>query len=141
MVERERLILEEHQHEDGEDGQGEELLDHLQLPEVERTAILDETDAVGRHHETVLDQGDAPAEQDNHRQRELAEPSGALQLQVTVPRERHEDIRTNQEQECVYTFHIYIIILLRIGWESTPETDGKNNFFIVLRIEKKVSSL
>ena len=97
MVESERLILEEDQHEDGEDGQREELLDHLELPEVERTAVLDEADTVGGHHEAVFDQGDAPAEKNDHRQRELAEPSGALQLQVTVPRERHKDIRTNQE--------------------------------------------
>lgn len=97
MVEGEGLLLEKHQHEDGEDGQREELLDHLELPEVERTAVVDETDAVGRHHETVFDQGDAPAEKDDHRQRELAEPCGALQFQVTVPRKRHEDIRTNQE--------------------------------------------
>jgi len=106
MIDREGLVLEEYQHEDGEDGQRKELLDHLELPEVERTAILDEADAVGGHHEAVLDQRNAPAEEDDHRQRELAEPSRALQLQVTVPRERHEDIRTNQKQERINSFHI-----------------------------------
>ena len=78
MVESKGLILEEEQHEDGEYSQGEELLNHLELPEVERTAIFNEADAVGRHHEAVLDQGDAPTEKDDHRQRELAEPSRAL---------------------------------------------------------------
>lgn len=97
MVEGEGLLLKKHQHEDGEDGQREKLLDHLELPEVERTAILDEADAVGRHHKTVFDQSDTPTEEDDQWQRELAEPRGALQFQVTVPSERHEDIRTNQE--------------------------------------------
>ena len=50
-----------------------------------------------RHHETVLDQRDTPAEEDDQRQRELAEPSRALQFQMTVPCERHENIRTGQQ--------------------------------------------
>ena len=120
MVERERLVLEKQQHEDGEDGQREELLNHLELPEVEGTAILDEADTVGGHHKAVLDQSDAPTEKDDHRQRELTEPSGALQFQVTVPRKRHEHVRTNQQQKCVNTFHIFIIILIVIGWERAP---------------------
>lgn len=97
MVECERLVLEEKQHEYGEDGEREELLDDLELPQVERAAVVDEADAVGRHHEAVLDQRDAPAEKNDHRQRKLAEPGRALQLQMTVPRKRHEDIRTNQQ--------------------------------------------
>ena len=95
VVVGERLVLEEDEHEDGEDGQGEEFLDDLELPEVERTAVFDEADAVGRHHETVLDECDAPAEENHQGQRELAEPRRALQLQVTVPRERHEHVRTD----------------------------------------------
>ena len=101
MVDGEGLILEEDQHEDGEDGQREELLDHLELPEVERTAILDEADAIGGHHKAILDQRDTPTEENHHRKRQLAEPGRALQLQVTVPCERHEDIRTNEKQECI----------------------------------------
>ena len=78
MIEGERLVLEEDQHKNGEDGQREELLNHLELPEVERTAILDESYAIGGHHETVFDQRDTPTEEDDHRQREFAEPSRAL---------------------------------------------------------------
>lgn len=97
MVVGERLVLEEQQHEKGEDRQRQELLDHLELPKVERASVVEEADPVGRHHEAILDKGDAPAEQDDQWQRELAEPCRALQLQVTVPRERHEHIRTDQQ--------------------------------------------
>ena len=97
MVDCEGLLLEKYQHEDGEDGQREELLNHLELPEIERTAILDEANAVGGHHKTVFDQGDAPTEKDYHWQRELAEPCRALQLQMTVPCKRHKHVRTNQK--------------------------------------------
>ena len=96
MVDREGLVLEEDQHEDREDGQREELLDDLELPEVERTAVVDEADTVGRHHETVFDQRDSPAEENHHRKGELAEPCGVLKTQVAVPRKGHENIRTNQ---------------------------------------------
>lgn len=111
MVDGEGLILEEDQHEDGEDGQREELLDDLELPEVERTAVVNEANTVGRHHETVLDQRDTPAEENHHRERQFAEPGCTLQFQMTVPRECHEHIRTYQQQKCIYTFHIYNTIL------------------------------
>ena len=97
MVEGEGMVFEEDEHEHGEDGQREELLDDFELPEVERAAVFDEADTVRRHHEAVLDQRDTPAEEDDQRQRELAEPSRALQLQMTVPCERHENIRTGQQ--------------------------------------------
>lgn len=110
MVDGEGLVLEENQHEDGENGQREELLDHFQLPEVERSAVFNESDAVGRYHEAVLNQCDAPAEEDYQRERQLAEPGCALQFQMTVPRERHKYVRTYQQQKCIYTFHIKNII-------------------------------
>lgn len=95
MVICEGLVLEKDEHEDGEDGQGEEFLDDFELPKVERTAVADEADAVGRHHEAVLHECDTPAEENHQGQRQLAEPSRALELQVTVPRERHEHVRTD----------------------------------------------
>ena len=107
MIVGEGLVLEENQHENGENGEREELLDDLELPQVERAAVVDEADAVGRHHEAVLYQRDAPAEKNDQRQREFAEPCRALQLQMAVPRERHEDVRTNQQQKCIDSFHYH----------------------------------
>ena len=65
MVEAERLGLEKDDGEDGEDGQRDELLDDLERPEVEGTAVADVADTIGRHHERVLGQSDAPAEKDD----------------------------------------------------------------------------
>ena len=107
VVVGEGLVLEEEEHEYGEDGERQELLDDLELPEVEGAAVVDEPDAVGRHHETVLNERDAPAEENHQRQRQLAEPGRALQLQMTVPRERHEHVRTNQQQKRIYAFHTH----------------------------------
>ena len=110
MVVGEGLILEEQEHKEGKNGEREEFLDHLKLPEIEWAAVADKSYTVCRHHEAVLDQRNAPTEKDDHWQRQLAEPGRALQLQMTVPRECHEHIRTYQQQKCIYTFHIKNII-------------------------------
>ena len=50
---------------DTKDCQRDALLNHLQLNEVEGTAVLYEANAVGRHLTAVLKEGDAPRES-NH---------------------------------------------------------------------------
>lgn len=97
MVDRERLAFENEDGDDGEDRERNKLLDDLELPKVERTTIVNVADAVGRHHEGIFDQRDAPAEQNHHRQREFAEPCGVLQSQMTVPSKGHEYVRTDQQ--------------------------------------------
>lgn len=67
MVDREGLFFEENEHEDGEDGQREELLNHLELPKVERTAVVEETNTVSGYHKTVFNQCNAPTEENDHR--------------------------------------------------------------------------
>ena len=42
------LALEYEQDDDGEDGEGDDFLDDLELDEIERTAVLGVTYAVGR---------------------------------------------------------------------------------------------
>lgn len=65
MVVGEGLVLEENEHEHSEHGQRQEFLDDLELPEIERSAVFDETDSVRRNHEAVLDQRDTPAEEND----------------------------------------------------------------------------
>ena len=45
---------------DAEDGQRDALLDDLQLNEVERAAVLDESQTVGGYLTTILKEGNAP---------------------------------------------------------------------------------
>lgn len=67
MVDSEGLLFEEDEHENREDSQRNELLNHLELPKIEGSAVFDETDPVSRHHERVFDQSDAPTEQNDQR--------------------------------------------------------------------------
>ena len=60
MVPVQRLVLEDEGHDDGEDRQGNDLLDDFQLEQVKGSAVTDEANAVGGNHETVFKQGHAP---------------------------------------------------------------------------------
>ena len=94
MVEAHRLRPEQHHREDSEHKQGYGLLDHLQLPQGERTAIIDKARPVSRNHKTVFDARHQPTQQDDHWQRQFREPGVGLQFQVPIPGTRHKDIRT-----------------------------------------------
>lgn len=60
MVPVQVFVLEEHRHEDGEHRERYHLLNHLELDEREWASILGKPDAVGWHHEQVLEKGDTP---------------------------------------------------------------------------------
>ena len=57
---------------DAEDCQRDTLLDNLQLDEVERTTILNETNAIGWYLTTIFKEGDAPREADDADKRPMA---------------------------------------------------------------------
>ena len=94
-----RFPLEEHRGEHREHDERDDLLDNLQLHQRERPPVARETDTVGRYLECVLRQRDAPREQYHRVQRPIRADFHFLQLQVTVPRERHEDVRHDQQQD------------------------------------------
>ena len=50
---------------DAEDSQRDALLNDFQLDEVKRTTVLDEAETVGRYLTAVLEEGDAPREDDD----------------------------------------------------------------------------
>ena len=79
------------------DHEGDHFLDNLQLHQREWSAVPCKTDSVGRHLEAVLEESDAPG-QENHKDKRcgIGEETGLLQFQMTVPRERHEDIRRQE---------------------------------------------
>lgn len=82
------LRLEEQHGEQREDNQRDSLLNDLQLPEVERTAVLLEPDAVGGYLEAVFKECNAPTDEDNQGQCQLPR----IETQMTVPSNGHENI-------------------------------------------------
>lgn len=75
--------------EDGEDGEGDDFLDGFEFG----GGVVGAADAVGRDGEAVFKKGDAPTDEDD-------DPEGAAgEFEVAVPREGHEDVRQEEEQD------------------------------------------
>ena len=65
MVPVKGLALETEGDDDGEDGQGNDLLNDLELHKVEGTSVDGRTDAVRRDLKAILKKGDAPREEND----------------------------------------------------------------------------
>ena len=82
-----QLLLEVEDGEAGEDDQGDDLLDGLELGGREMAV----PEAVGRDLEAVFQKGDRPGDQDDL-------PEGrVLELEMPVPGEGHEDVRDREQ--------------------------------------------
>ena len=92
------LSLEDEEDDDREDRQGDDLLDDLQLDEVERSAVLGVTDAVGGDRQAVLEESYAPREQDDQDERPARRYLHFTQFQMPVPCECHEDVRADEHE-------------------------------------------
>ena len=75
--------------EDSEDGEGDDLLDDLELVGREGAGA----DAIGGDLEAVLEEGDGPADEDDLPERDLAV------LEVSVPGEGHEDVGADEQKD------------------------------------------
>ena len=62
------LVLEKDGHQDGEHSERDNLLNDLELHETEGTSVFGIANAVGRYHEHILKQSDAPREENDSNQ-------------------------------------------------------------------------
>lgn len=92
VVPFESFGLEQGKGKNGEYRQGDDFLNDLQFHEWERSAIQSVADAVGRHHEAVFEEGDAPTDDDNGKQSEVLRHLHFLELQVAIPSKGHEGV-------------------------------------------------
>ena len=106
MVPVEGLALEDQNREQGEDGQGDYFLYYLELDEVEGAAVVHEAYAVGGDLEGILEEGDAPREEDDPDQGPVVDELHLLQLEVSVPCESHEYVGHHQQQDSIESGHI-----------------------------------
>lgn len=88
----------------GENGKHRErdaFLDDLQLHQIKRAAVSDEADAIGWHHETVFQKGDAPGKEHNGVDGPSGEVDGldGLQFEMQVPGTGHEDIGNEKQSD------------------------------------------
>ena len=105
MVPLDGLPLEQEGDDDGEDGEGNHLLDHFELHQIEGTAVSHEADAVGRHGEAVLEKSDSPGKEDDEDERPAGGDFHFLQLEMAVPGERHKYVRKDEHQNGPKALH------------------------------------
>ena len=105
MIPLDGLSLEQEGDDDGEHGQGDDLLDDLELHQVEGTAVALEADPVRRDGQAVLEEGDAPRKQDDEDKRPAGGDFHLLELEMAVPGERHEDVRAYEHEDGPKTLH------------------------------------
>ena len=103
MVPVELLVLEDEVGNHGEDHQRDAFLNHLELDEVERTAIIDKANAVGGNLTAVLEEGNHPGEGNDEVERPVRRDARLLKTQVTIPGESHEDIAHYEQQNRINT--------------------------------------
>ena len=96
MIPVQSLSLKEDIGDDGEDDKRYAFLNHLELHQIKRSAIIHETDAIGWHLTAILEEGNSPTEGDDTDKRPVAAHARLLQLEVSVPSQRHEDVAQHQ---------------------------------------------
>ena len=103
MVPMESFALKQHRDHDGEDEQGDDLLNHLQLDERKGTSIIDKTNAIGGHLAHVFKEGNPPRKGDNGNQGPVFTNARFAQLQVTVPSKGHKYIAQHEQKDGINT--------------------------------------
>lgn len=99
MVDSQGFVFEEYDGKNGENNEGDDLLDDFELPEVEGAAAFAVADTVCGDLEDVLEECDAPAEEDDCDKTDLAKSVGLFQTQVTVPGEGHESVGNDEQKD------------------------------------------
>lgn len=96
MIPVQSLSLEEDIGDDGEDDKRYAFLNHFELDQIKWSAIIYKTDAVGWYLTAIFEEGDGPTEGDDTDKRPVAAHARLLQLEVSVPSQRHEDVAQHQ---------------------------------------------
>lgn len=88
------------------------FLNDLELQNGEWTAIAFKTHTVGRHLETVFEQGYTPGEQYHGIERPGGGDTGRVELQMAVPGEGHKHVgnyeKAEGDQSCRHCYGFYI---------------------------------
>ena len=108
MVPVNRLTLENEHHYQREDGERYSFLNHLELQEVERSAVSRKADAVSRHREAVFEECDSPRKKDDQNQRPARGNLHFAQFEMAIPGECHKNIRSNQHQNSPNPVHYLV---------------------------------
>ncbi len=105
MIPFQNLVFKQHESKNSEYHEGNNLLNHFQLQQAKRPAIFLITQSVGGHHEAIFHKSNKPTGQDEAKNPCFFKEFQVLEFQVAIPRERHEDIGEDKQEDGVEAFH------------------------------------
>lgn len=105
VIHSERFVLEKQERENNKDRERDHFLDHLQLHQGKRPAVLLEADAVCRHLQQIFEQGDAPADEDDADESKALAPLHLLEFEMPIPRQRHKSVGQDEKAYGYEGFH------------------------------------
>lgn len=91
MIPAQGFRFEEYQRKDHKDTDRDHFLDDLELEHIEGAAGGIASYFIGWHHQRVLQQGNAPADEDRWEQ------ANVLELEMSVPGNRHKGVGCNEQ--------------------------------------------
>lgn len=91
MIPAQGFRFEEYQGKDHKNTDGDYLLDDLELEHIKRPSGGIASYFIRRHHQRVLQQGNAPADEDG------GDEANVLELEMPVPSNRHKGVGGNQQ--------------------------------------------
>ena len=86
------LSLKENVGNNSEDTKRDAFLNHLELNEVERSAVPLESHSVSGNLTAILEESYSPRKDDNSYQWPMAADACLLKLEMPIPSKRHEDV-------------------------------------------------
>lgn len=104
------LALEDDSDYDSEHRQAYDFLDNFELHQAERSAIDIGPYSVGRDLQAILEESDAPREQNDQYHRPSVRNVHLLKLQMSIPRESHTYVRPYKQKNCPDNTPIHNII-------------------------------
>ena len=98
MVPLEVERAKQHARNDGEYYERQCLLNHLELYERKRAAVVDESEAVGWHLAAIFKERDEPAQKYNAIERQVGILRYLRETEMSVPCQSHKGVAHNEQQ-------------------------------------------
>lgn len=119
MIPLDGLTFEDKDGEDGEDRNGNRLLNDFELHQVKHTAVSGKADAVGGNLKHIFRQCEQPRQHDDKEQRRVVgNHIHRLEFQMPVPSERHKDVRHEKHPDSIDGIHNCIYLRINSSEKS-----------------------
>jgi len=128
MIPLQSLVFEQYEGENRKYYQCNHLLDHFQLEQRKRSAILLVTHFVGGHHETIFHKRYEPTRQDQPHQSCFLKKFQVLKFQVAIPGKGHKHVGKDQKEDGIEAFHRGLSCRNIFVLDFTNHVDGWDPF-------------